>query len=150
MQQVNLTYNPATGGNYPFTNINTRAFPQWGAVDFESLEGWSNYNAADFTFTERFSHRWQGSATYTVAQFKDADTRRDQWSIGGDDLVARRPIGFPLAPDMGGEYTAAGAYSGGGVGAAGDQRPATPCFGQRRLGRRVWLPIERHLLLRLR
>ena len=121
-QQVNLTYNPATGGNYPFTNINTRAFPQWGAVDFELLEGWSNYNAADFTFTKRFSHRWQGSATYTLAQFKDADPRRDQWYIGNDGLVARRPIGFPLAPDMGGEYTAAGAYSGGGVGAAGDQR----------------------------
>jgi carboxypeptidase family protein len=121
-QQVNLTYNPATGGNYPFTNINTRAFPQWGAVDFELLEGWSNYNAADFTFTKRFSHRWQGSATYTLAQFKDADPRRDQWYIGSDGLVARRPIGFALAPDMGGEYTLAGAYSGGGVGAAGNQR----------------------------
>jgi hypothetical protein len=36
--------------------------------------------------------------------------------------VARRPIGFALAPDLGGEYTQAGAYSGGGVGAAGDQR----------------------------
>jgi hypothetical protein len=121
-QQVNLTYNPATGGNYPFTNINTRAFPQWGAVDFELLEGWSNYNAADFTFTKRFSHRWQGSATYTLAQFKDADPLRDQWYIGSDGLVARRPIGFALAPDMGGEYTLAGAYSGGGVGAAGNQR----------------------------
>jgi hypothetical protein len=121
-QQINVTYNPATGANYPFTNIATRAFPQWGAVDFELLEGWSNYNAADFTFTKRFSHRWQGSATYTLAQFKDADPRRDQWYIGADGLVARRPIGFALAPDMGGEYTNAGAYSGGGVGAGGDQR----------------------------
>jgi len=121
-QQVNMTYNPATGANYPFTNINTRAFPQWGAVDFELLEGWSNYNAADFTFTKRFSHRWQGSATYTLAQFKDADPNRDQWYIGSDGIVARRPIGFALAPDMGGEYTLAGAYSGGGVGAAGNQR----------------------------
>ena len=121
-QQVNLTYNPATGANYPFTNIATRAFPQWGAVDFELLEGWSNYNAADFTFTKRFSHRWQGSATYTLSQFKDSDPFRDQWYIGSDGLVARRPIGFALAPDMGGEYTNAGAYSGGGVGAAGDQR----------------------------
>ena len=121
-QQVNLTYNPATGANYPFTSISTRAFPQWGAVDFELLEGYSNYNAADFTFTKRFSHRWQGSATYTLSQFKDSDPSRDQWYIGSDGLVARRPIGFALAPDMGGEYTQAGAYSGGGVGAAGDQR----------------------------
>lgn len=121
-QQVNLTYNPATGANYPFSNIATRAFPQWGAVDFELLEGWSNYHGADFTLTKRFSHRWQGSATYTLSQFKDADPRRDQWYIGSDGVVARRPIGFALAPDMGGDYTSAGAYSGGGVGAAGDQR----------------------------
>jgi hypothetical protein len=121
-QQVNLTYNPATGANYPFTNIATRAFPQWGAVDFELLEGRSNYNAADFTFTKRFSHRWQGSATYTLSEFKDVDPIRDQWYIGSDGVVARRPIGFALAPDLGGEYTQAGAYSGGGVGAAGDQR----------------------------
>jgi hypothetical protein len=121
-QQINLTYNPATGANYPFTNISTRAFPQWGAVDFELLEGWSNYNAADFTFTKRFSHRWQGSATYTLSQFKDANPIRDQWYIGSDGVVARRPIGFALAPDLGGEYALAGAYSGGGVAAGGDQR----------------------------
>ena len=88
-QQVHLTYNPATGANYPFTSISTRAFPQWGAVDFELLEGRSNYNAADFTFTKRFSHRWQGSATYTLARFKDADPVRDQWYIGSDGSVAR-------------------------------------------------------------
>jgi hypothetical protein len=121
-QQVNLTYNPATGANYPFTNISTRAFPQWGAVDFELLEGRSNYNGADFTFTKRFSHRWQGSATYTLSRFKDADPVRDQWYIGSDGLVARRPIGFELAPDLGGEYALAGAFAGGGVAAAGDQR----------------------------
>jgi hypothetical protein len=120
-QQVNLTYNPATGANYPFTNIATRAFPQWGAVDFELLEGRSNYHGVDVTFTKRFSHRWQGSATYTRSRFMDADPVRDQWYIGSDGLVARRPIGFALAPDLGGEYALAGAYSGGGVGAAGDQ-----------------------------
>src|SRR5882672_2059604 len=120
-QQVNLTYNPATGANYPFTAISTRACPQWGAVDFELLEGRSNYNAGDFTFTKRFSHRWQGSATYTLSRFMDAEPLRDQWYIGSDGLVARRPIGFALAPDLGGEYALAGAYSGGGVGAAGDQ-----------------------------
>jgi len=121
-QQVNLTYNPATGANYPFTNVSTRAFPQWGAVDFELLEGRSNYNAADFTFTKRFSHRWQASATYTLSRFMDADPARDQWYIGSDGVVARRPIGFALAPDLGGEYALAGAYSGGGAAAGGDQR----------------------------
>ncbi len=121
-QQVNLTYNPATGANYPFTNISARAFPQWGAVDFELLEGRSNYNATDFTLTKRFSHRWQGSATYTWSRFMDSEPARDQWYIGSDGLVARRPIGFALAPDLGGDYTLAGAYAGGGVAAGGDQR----------------------------
>ena len=47
---------------------------------------------------------------------------RDQWYLGDDGVAARRPIGFPLAPDMGGEYGPAGAYFAGGTGAAGDQR----------------------------
>jgi len=120
-QNVNLTYNPATGANYPFTTVSTRAFPQWGTVDFELLEGRSNYNAGDFTFTKRFSHRWQASATYTLSRFMDADPLRDQWYIGSDGIVARRPIGFALAPDLGGEYALAGAYGGGGAAAGGDQ-----------------------------
>jgi hypothetical protein len=101
-QNVNQTYNPATGANYPFSSVSTRAFPQWGAVDFELLEGRSNYNAGDFTFTKRFSHRWQASATYTLSRFMDADPVRDQWYIGSDGVVARRPIGFALTPYLGG------------------------------------------------
>ncbi len=119
---VNLTYNPATGANYPFSDVNRRAFPQWGNVNFELLEGWSNYHAMDFTLTKRFSRRWQAMATYTVAQFKDAEPPRDQWYIGSDGVVARQPIGFRLAPDLGGEYTLAGAYNGGGANSSGSQR----------------------------
>ena len=121
-QNVNLTYDPATGANYPFRDVSHRAFPQWGTVNFELLEGWSNYHGGDFTFTKRFSHRWQGSATYTLSRFGDADPPRDQWYIGNDGIVARRPIGFPLAPDLGGEYTLAGAATGGGFAQGGDQR----------------------------
>ncbi|PYR98899.1 MAG: hypothetical protein DMG16_19745 [Acidobacteria bacterium] len=119
---VNLTYNPATGANYPFSDVNRRAFPQWGNVNFELLEGWSNYHAMDFTLTKRFSRRWQAMATYTIAQFKDAEPPRDQWYIGSDGVVARRPIGFRLAPDLGGDYTLAGAYNGGGANSSGSQR----------------------------
>jgi len=119
---VNLTYNPATGANYPFTDVSHRAFPQWGLVNFELLEGRSNYHAGDFTFTKRFSDRWQATATYTRSFFKDASPTRDQWYIGDDGVVTRRPIGFPLAPDLGGEYGYAGAYVGGGAQGGGDQR----------------------------
>ena len=101
---ANLTYNPATGANYPFTNVAARPFPTWGTVNFELLDGWSNYHGTDFTFTKRFSNRWQANATYTLAFFKDANPRRDQWSLGSDGIVAQRPLGFALAQDLGGEY----------------------------------------------
>ncbi len=104
---INLTFNPATGANYPFTDTSRRPFPGWGVVNFELLEGWSNYHGADFTFTKRFSRRWQATATYTLSQFKDATAIPSQWFLGSDGIVARRPIGFALAPDMGGEYTLA-------------------------------------------
>jgi hypothetical protein len=58
----------------------------------------------DFTLTKRFSHRWQASATYTRAAFKDANPTRDQWYLGPDGIVARRKLNFALAKDLGGEY----------------------------------------------
>jgi hypothetical protein len=91
-------------------------------VNFELLEGWSNYHAGDFTLAKRFSNRWQASATYTLGFFRDGDPVRDQWHLGDDGVVARRPIDFALAPDLGGQYGPAGAYLAGGTGAAGDQR----------------------------
>jgi hypothetical protein len=101
----NLTYNPATGANYPFNDISRRPFPDWGTINFEWLAGWSNYYGTDFTFTKRYSDNWQLSASYTLAYFKDAYPRRDQWFIGDDGLATHAPIPFALAPDMGGEYT---------------------------------------------
>jgi hypothetical protein len=121
-QAVNLTYNPATGANYPFNDISRRPFPDWGLVNFELLEGWSNYHAGDFTFTKRYSNRWQATATYTLSSFKDAAPFRDQWYVGPDGVVARRPIGFALVPDLGGEYGYGGQYVAGGFGTGGDQR----------------------------
>jgi len=101
---ANLTYDRATGSNIPFTNIAARPFPTWGTVNFELLEGWSNYHGTDFTFTKRFSHRWQANATYTLAFFKDAAPIRDQWFLGSDGIVTRRALDFALARDLGGEY----------------------------------------------
>ena len=119
---ANLSYNPATGANYPFNDISRRPFPEWGLVNFELLEGWSNYHAGDFTLTKRFSNRWQATATYTLAYFRDASPARDQWFVGPDGVATRRPVGFALAPDMGGEYGFAGSYLAGGFGQSGDQR----------------------------
>ena len=101
---ANLTYDRATGSNIPFTNVAARPFPTWGTVNFELLEAWSNYHGTDFTFTKRFSHRWQANATYTLAFFKDAAPIRDQWFPGSDGIVSRRALDFALARDLGGEY----------------------------------------------
>src|SRR5438093_2929376 len=138
-QNVNLTYNPATGANYPFSDVSRRAFPQWGNVNFELLEGWSNYHAMDFTLTKRFSRRWQAMTTYTIARFVDADPPGYQWSVGSDGIVARKPIGFRLARDMGGEYTFAGSASGGGFQQGGDQRQRDVLHGIWDIGRGVQL-----------
>jgi hypothetical protein len=121
-QNVNLSYNPATGANYNFNDISRRPFPDWGLVNLELLEGWSNYHGVDLTWTKRYRDRWQAMATYTVSSFKDAQPMRDQWYVGSDGVIARRPVGFPLAADMGGEYGYAGQWRAGGFGQSGDQR----------------------------
>jgi hypothetical protein len=119
---ANLSYNPATGANYPFTDISHRPFPDWGVVLLEYLGGYSNYNGTDFTFTKRFSHRWQATATYTLAYFKDGLPDRQQWYLDANGVLAHRPVGFPLASDLGGDYGYAGSQVAGGFGQAGDQR----------------------------
>jgi hypothetical protein len=122
VHSANLSFNPATGANYPFTDISRRPFPQWGVVLLEFLEGRSDYNATDFTFTKRFSNRWQATATYTLGFFEDRLPVRPQWYLGPDGIMARRDVGFPLAADFGGETSYAGGFIAGGAGQSGDQR----------------------------
>ena len=137
VHNANLSYNPATGANYPFSDISHRPFPEWGAVLLEFLEGKSDYNAMDLTLTKRFSNRWQGTATYTLGYFKDGLPVRPQWYRGPDGVMTRRDVGFPLAPDLGGEYGYAGSNVGGGFGQAGDQRHRAVLNGVWDVGRGV-------------
>lgn len=122
VHNANLSFNPATGANYPFTDISRRPFPEWGVVLLEFLEGRSDYNATDFTFTKRFSDRWQATATYTLGFFRDELPVRPQWYLGSDGIMARRDVGFPLAADFGGDEDYAGGFTAGGAGQGGDQR----------------------------
>ena len=64
-RNVNLSYNPATGVNYPFTDITHLPYPDWGVVSQWFSEGHSNYRALQTALTKRFNQRWQLSATYT-------------------------------------------------------------------------------------
>jgi hypothetical protein len=92
-RSVNLSYNPATGVNYPFTDITHRSHPDWGAVIQTFNEGRSNSHALQTSFTKRFSQGWQLSANYTLAAVWDASTPTF--------------LGVPEPPDLGGEYTLA-------------------------------------------
>jgi hypothetical protein len=90
---INLSYNPATGANYPYTDVSRLPYPDWGPVHMEVRRSYSNYHALEAAFTKRLSGGIQASATYLLSVLRDADPAPE--------------VGFPLAPDMGGEYTLA-------------------------------------------
>jgi hypothetical protein len=92
---MNLTYNPATGNNYPFTDLSHRPYPDWGVVPMDIMGGRSNYNGLETSFTKRLSQRWQTQGTYTLS-----------WYSYGTPLPLSglTQVTFPVAPDLGGEY----------------------------------------------
>ncbi len=104
---INVTFNPATGANYPFTDINRRPFPDFGIVSLELLEGRSNLHSFQNTFNKRFSKRWQMTGVYTLSWFRDAQPPRYQYFLGSNGIIDRRPIGFTVQPDLTDEYTLA-------------------------------------------
>ncbi|MBI3048212.1 MAG: TonB-dependent receptor [Acidobacteria bacterium] len=89
---ANLSYNPVTGVNYPFTDIGRRPYPDYGLINQFRSEGWSNYHALSAAVTKRFSQRWQASGTYLLSGVWDAQSS---------------PAPFKVAPDLGGEYSRA-------------------------------------------
>jgi outer membrane receptor protein involved in Fe transport len=68
---VNMALNPATGANYPFSDIARRPYPDYGTVAMYKTGGRSNYHGLQTALTKRFSNRWQASATYTVSKMMD-------------------------------------------------------------------------------
>jgi hypothetical protein len=71
---ANLSFNPATGANFPFSDISRRPYPDWGTVaQYHSL-GRSNYHGLQTAWTKRFANRWQASATYTLSRLWDTGT----------------------------------------------------------------------------
>ena len=110
IRNINLTYNPDTGVNYPFSDLSRRAFPDWGLVNVvrASREGYSNDYALQTGVNKRFSANWQLSGTYTLGMVKDADSLPVAASIDrATGYVQYTPLPFQVSPDMGGEYTLA-------------------------------------------
>jgi len=107
LNNLNLSYNEATGLNNPFTNRALRPIPGWGLTGVSVNTGRSNYRGWETAFTKRMSDNYQFSATYTLAGLWDDDpqpymvdcTREDaeSWCVMG-------PLPFAVAKDLGGEY----------------------------------------------
>ena len=110
-QPRNISYNPATGINYPFDDISKRPFPEWGYVSLTTNGTRANYHALQTAFTKRFSNRWQASGTYSMSVARDARPFPLMWNggvgggINGSSFVT---VPFPVARDFGGEYTLSG------------------------------------------
>jgi hypothetical protein len=92
---MNLTFDPATGINYPFRDISRRFDPNWGVVQWELFDRTSNYHALQTTLQKRMSDRWQASASYTLGALRDDDPL----PLSGFEQVT-----FAVPGDLGGEY----------------------------------------------
>ena len=65
-RNINISYNPATGANYPFTDISRRPYSAWGNTSLNRPDSDTNYHALQVAFMKRMRDRWQASATYTL------------------------------------------------------------------------------------
>ena len=92
---INLTYNPATGANYPFSDASHRVEPTWNYVSASVHLAYSRGQELRTTLRKQFSHHWQAQATYSLRYFWDAEP---------PPFSGRDPVPFPTAPDLGGEY----------------------------------------------
>ena len=95
VENINLSYNPATGANYPSSNRALRPYPDWGVVSMNTHLARSEYHGLLTGFTKRFSNNWQASATYTLSGLWNADTK---------PFSGLEPVAFETAPDLGGEW----------------------------------------------
>jgi hypothetical protein len=95
VENINLTYNQATGANNPSANRALRPYPEWGVVSMNTHLARSEYHALQTGFTKRFSERWQASGTYTLSGLWNADTK---------PFSGLEPVPFETAPDLGGEW----------------------------------------------
>jgi hypothetical protein len=95
---INLTYDVATGVNFPFSDRSRRFDPNWGIVGMDPNLGWSNYHGLQAAFTKRFSHRWQAAATYTLSGF---------WTGDPLPISGLTQVTFDVPADLGDDYSLA-------------------------------------------
>jgi hypothetical protein len=93
---VNLTYDPATGLNRPFSTIATRYYPEWGSIGYYAYNGYSNYNGLQTVFTRRLANRWQLSANYLLSRLSNVSPAQP--------ISGHTEVPFTVARDLGNEY----------------------------------------------
>lgn len=98
LANINVTYDEATGANFPFSDVSRRFDPLWGIIGMDPKTGWSNYHGLQTAFTKRFSSRWQASATYTLSGF---------WNGDPQPISGFSEVPFPVAKDLGNDYSLA-------------------------------------------
>ena len=107
LNNLNLSYNPATGLNYPSTDRARRPIPGWGLTQVSVNTGRSNYRGLETAFTKRLSNKYQYSATYTLAGLWDDDPQPyalDCTRETAESWCTMGPVPFAVASDLGGEY----------------------------------------------
>jgi hypothetical protein len=97
-ENVNVSFNPATGEPLPYSVASTRPFPLLGIISVTPYMGWSNYHAVQTAFTKRFANNWQGSVTYTLGGLRNAVPA---------PMSGTRIVDFAVPGDLGDEYTLA-------------------------------------------
>ena len=91
---VNLTFNPANGIPYPYSDVAHRAYPAFGVVGSIPHIGSSDYYGVQSSFTKRLSSHWQANVTYTLGWFYSQDP---------PPLSGLQAYTGPVALDMGNE-----------------------------------------------
>jgi hypothetical protein len=107
LTNLNLSYNPATGLNYPSTDLSRRPIPGWALTGVSVNTGRSNYRGLETAFSKRMTNHYQFSATYTFAGLWDDDAQPyavDCTKETAESWCTMGPLPFKVAPDLGGEY----------------------------------------------
>jgi hypothetical protein len=72
-RNINMSFNPATGANFPFNDVTRRPLQDWGNLSINRPDTDNSYNALQVGFTKRMSNRWQASATYSYGGQRNYD-----------------------------------------------------------------------------
>src|SRR5438105_1490465 len=95
---VNISFDPATGNPYPYSDVAHRPYPLLGVIGMTPQTGSSDYRGLQTVFRKRMSNHWQGSITYTLAGL----WTKDPQPLSGTDF---KEVTFTVAPDIAGERT---------------------------------------------